>query len=115
MGVMGTSTTDKIRHLLDAVEDGECHEDVVRVGTTTIRPTRPDRGFEAHGPLVVPHRVGAAVVSKWRCRRPPDRHVLREDHPLVSDRLTFCMMVPYSSDNRCASALAISTRCNMHS
>ena len=59
--------------------------------------------------------LGAAKVSKRRCRRPPERHVLPADHPLVNDRLTFCMMVPYSSDNRCASALAISTRWNMHS
>ena len=32
-----------------------------------------------------------------------------------SDRLIFCMIVPHSSDSRCASAAAISTRCDIHS
>jgi hypothetical protein len=58
-------------------------------------------------------RCGDGVM--WRCRGPPERQVVPADQPVVNDRLTFCMMVPHSLDNRCASALAISTRCNKHS
>jgi len=55
-----------------------------------------------------------AAVSKWRCRRPPECHVLLEDYPLVGP-IDLCMMVPPSSDSRCAPAAAISTRCDIHS
>ena len=33
--------------------------------------------------LIVWQALGATMGSKWRCRRPPKRHVLPEDHPLV--------------------------------
>jgi hypothetical protein len=88
---------------------------ILAPGAESSALTRPDRGFRAHGALIVPKALGVAVVPKWCCRRPPARHVLPTDQPLANDLLTFCMMVPHSSDNRCASALAISTRCKMHS
>jgi hypothetical protein len=72
------------------------------------------RGFRAHRPLIAPQTLGAAVVLSGVVARRPG-YVVPADQPVLNDRLTFCMMVPHPSDNRCASALAISTRCNMHS
>ena len=72
------------------------------------------RGFRAHRPLIAPQTLGAAVVLSGVVARRPD-YVVPADQPVLNDRLTFCMMVPHPSDNRCASAFAISTPCNTHS
>jgi hypothetical protein len=55
-------------------------------------------------------RDAAVVLSGFVADR-PKHHVLPAGQSVVNDRLTFCIMVPHSLDNRCASSLAISTRC----
>jgi hypothetical protein len=50
---------------------------------TTSIGVRHTNDFFARFTLIVWQALGAAVGSKRRCRRPPERHVLPEDHPLV--------------------------------
>jgi hypothetical protein len=58
------------------------------------------------------------LVNLPRCRTrdiAASLHLLPVAPPLVIDLLILLMMLPHSSDSRCASSAAIFIRCDMHS
>ena len=72
--------------------DGDCN--CANMPPAVLAWIRCVTTFDPAGPLFLRRLIGAsrgagsqalgpAVVSKWRCRRPPESCVLLEDHPLV--------------------------------